>query len=119
MSVHACLAGLAAPCCACVLAGLGYFLPSASRLKGSPTTHDSMTLTPAYVPNWFLSPGKAEPTVHITRVVLRAQIQVPVFGSASAPDFLFGRGLDRGKHDPAALLIANRPVPFLMRADNP
>ena len=58
-------------------------------LAGPSATHDSMSLTPAYVPNWFLPPGTAEQTVHIARVVVRAQkMQVPIIGSASVPEFL-------------------------------
>ena len=56
--------------------------------------------------------------MRLARVVIQAEIRVPVFGSAicagfpsPAEDWL------EETIDPAALLIANRPATFLMRVD--
>jgi hypothetical protein len=74
-------------------------------LKPALAPHDNIILTSAYVPNWFRSPGTAEPVLPMARVVLGAQIEVPYSDWIDACI------------DPAALLIA-KPLPlFLMRVD--
>jgi DNA polymerase V len=58
--------------------------------------------------------------VQIARVVIRAQVQVPIFGSAVCAGFPSpAEDWIEERIDPAALLIANRPATFLMRVDGP